>query len=368
MAQENQDPNTAGNDIERDQIAIERIGQARAKLGEQVVILGHHYQRDEIIQFADFQGDSYRLCQEAAKVKARYIVFAGVHFMAESAVILGRPDQTVILPSLKAGCPMADMASLAQVETAWQEIEAVLGGDPAEHVMPITYMNSTAELKSFVGRHGGTVCTSSNARGALTWAFSQREKVFFFPDQHLGRNTGRAMNIPLDEMVLWNPFKPQGGLTAADIQQARIILWDGYCSVHQEFLPAHIDSWRDRYPDINVLVHPECDMSVVDRANYVGSTEFIIKTVEAAPPGSKWAIGTEIHLVNRLIKRHTDKLVVPLSPLSCQCHTMFKISPAALANVLEGLCVGTIINPITVPDEVQVHARVALDRMLTIPA
>jgi quinolinate synthase len=368
MAQENQDPFTAGDDIEADQSAIERIRQARTKLGEQVVILGHHYQRDEIIQFADFQGDSYRLCQEAAKVEARYIVFAGVHFMAESAVILGRPDQTVILPSLKAGCPLADMANLAQVETAWQEIEAVLGGDPVEQVMPITYINSTAELKAFVGRHGGTICTSSNARGALTWAFSQREKIFFFPDQHLGRNTGRAMNISLDEIVLWNPFKPQGGLTTADIRRARIILWDGHCGVHQKFLPVYIDSWREKHPDIKIIVHPECQMAVVDRADYAGSTEYIIKIIEAAPPGSKWAVGTESHLVNRLSKRHTDKLVVSLSPVPSPCDTMSEISPVALADVLEGLCAGTIVNPITVPDDIQRHARVALDRMLTIPA
>ncbi len=354
--------------MEQEQIAVERIRQARAKLGEQVVILGHHYQRDEVIQFADFQGDSYRLCQEAAKAAAQYIVFAGVYFMAESAVILGRPDQTVLLPSLEAGCSLADMANLEQVETAWHEIGAALGGDPVEHVMPITYMNSAADLKAFVGRHGGTVCTSSNARGALTWAFAQREKVFFFPDQHLGRNTGRAMNIALEEMVLWDPFKPQGGLTTADIEQARIILWNGHCDVHQEFFPAHIDSWRNKHPDINILVHPECPMSVVDQADYAGSTEFIIKTVEAAPPQSKWAIGTEIHLVSRLSKRHADKLIVSLSPLPCRCNTMYQISPTALADVLEGLCAGTIVNPITVPDDVQRHARVALDRMLTIPS
>ncbi|MBN1121993.1 MAG: quinolinate synthase NadA [Anaerolineae bacterium] len=371
MVQENQNPYTAKSGTEtqeQEQIAVERIRQARPKLGEQVVILGHHYQRDAVIQFADFQGDSYKLCQEAAKGAAQYIVFAGVHFMAESAVILGRPDQTVILPSLEAGCPLADMANLAQVETAWQEIETALGSDPVEHVMPITYVNSTAELKAFVGRHGGTVCTSSNARNALTWAFTQREKVFFFPDQHLGRNTGKAMNIPLDEMILWDPFKPQGGLTTTDIQQARIILWDGYCSVHQGFLPSHIDEWRNKHPDSNIIVHPECNMNVVDRADYVGSTEFIIKTIEAAPSGSKWAVGTEIQLVNRLGKRHTDKLVVSLSPITCRCDTMYRITTTALADVLEGLVAGTVINPITVPDDIQRHAKVALDRMLTIPS
>ena len=369
MAQENQDPQIieAGAETpEQTQAAIERIKKARAKLGDQVVILGHHYQRDEVIQFSDFQGDSYKLCEQASKVSAQYIVFAGVHFMAESAVILGRPDQTVILPSLDAGCPLADFANLAQVETAWREIESALGSDPDNLVMPITYMNSTAELKAFVGQHGGTVCTSSNAPGALKWAFAQREKVFFFPDQHLGRNTSRAMGISLDEMVLWDPFKPQGGLTTADIQQARIILWDGCCSVHQGFLPSHIDAWRNEHPDINVIVHPECNMAVVDQADCAGSTEFIIKTIAAAPPGSKWAVGTEIQLVNRLSKRHTDKLVVSLSPVTCRCDTMYQITPTALADVLEGLTEGKIINPISVPDDIRRHARVALDRMLTI--
>ncbi|PJF25353.1 MAG: quinolinate synthase, partial [Phototrophicales bacterium] len=282
--------------IEQEAEAIERIKRARAILGDQVVILGHHYQRDEVVQFADFQGDSYQLSKEGAKVAAKYIVFAGVHFMAESAVILGRNDQVVILPNMQAGCSMADMANAEQVLTAWDELEQVFGADPAERIMPITYMNSAANLKAFVGKHGGTVCTSSNARGALEWAFAQREKVFFFPDQHLGRNTGKAMGIPLDQMVLWNPFKPFGGLTDEQILNAKIILWRGHCSVHQQFRPEHVDLWRRHHPDINIIVHPECMMEVVDKADYVGSTSYIVKTIDGAPAGSKWSVGTEIHL------------------------------------------------------------------------
>lgn len=353
--------------IQQEAEAIERIKRARAILGDQVVILGHHYQRDEVVQFADFQGDSYQLSKEGAKVAAKYIVFAGVHFMAESAVILGRPDQVVILPNMQAGCSMADMANAEQVLTAWDELEQVFGADPAERVMPITYMNSAANLKAFVGRHGGTVCTSSNARGALEWAFAQREKVFFFPDQHLGRNTGKAMDIPLDQMVLWNPFKPFGGLTDEQILNARIILWQGHCSVHQQFRPEHVDLWRRHHPDIKIIVHPECMMEVVDKADYVGSTSYIVKTIDGAPAGSKWAVGTEIHLVNRLKNRNPDKFVTLLSPFSCLCATMYRISPIDLANVLENLVEGRVINQIFVDEEVQHYARLALDRMLAIP-
>ncbi len=353
--------------IEQEAAAVERIKRARAVLGDQVVILGHHYQRDEIVQFADYQGDSYQLCKEGANVAAKYIVFAGVHFMAESAAVLGRADQVVILPNVEAGCSMADMANLEQVLTAWDELEQVLGGDPAEQVMPITYMNSAANLKAFVGEHGGTVCTSSNARGALDWAFAQREKVFFFPDQHLGRNTGKEMGIPLDQMVLWNPYKPFGGLTDEQILNARIILWQGHCSVHQQFRPEHVDLWRQHHPDINVIVHPECALEVVDKADYVGSTAYIIKMIEAAPAGSKWAIGTEIHLVNRLKDEYPDKFITLLSPFACLCSTMYRISPLDLANVLENLVEGRVINQITVPDEVARGAKLALDRMLAIP-
>lgn len=353
--------------IEQEAAAIERIERARAILGDQVVILGHHYQRDEVVRFADFQGDSYQLSQEAAKVKAKYIVFAGVHFMAESAVILGRPDQTVILPNMNAGCSMADMANLEQVLTAWDELEQVLMDDPNNRIMPITYMNSAANLKAFVGQRGGTVCTSSNARGALEWAFAQREKVFFFPDQHLGRNTGKAMGIPLEQMVLWNPFKPFGGLTDEQILNAKIILWAGHCSVHQQFRPSHVDLWRQHHPDIKVIVHPECMMPVVDKADLVGSTSFIVNTINKAPAGSKWAVGTEVHLVNRLKNANPDKFVQLLSPFSCLCSTMYRISPLDLANVLENLVEGRVINPITVAPDVQHYAKLALDRMLSIP-
>lgn len=353
--------------VEQEQAAVARIERAKALLGDDVVILGHHYQRDEVVRFADFLGDSYQLSREGAKVAAKYIVFAGVHFMAESADILGRDDQVVILPNMNAGCSMADMANLNQVLTAWAELEDVLGGDPAETIMPITYMNSAANLKAFVGKYGGTVCTSSNARGALDWAFAQREKVFFFPDQHLGRNTGKAMGIPLEQMVLWNPFKPYGGLTDDQIRNARIILWQGHCSVHQQFRPEHVDMWRKQHPDINILVHPECMMEVVDKADYVGSTSYIIDKVTAAPAGSKWAIGTEMHMVNRLKDEQPDKLVALLSPFSCLCSTMYRISPLDLANALENLVAGRVINQISVPDEVKQYAKLALDRMLAIP-
>lgn len=353
--------------VEQEAAAIERIKAIRPTLGDDVVILGHHYQRDEVVQFADFQGDSYQLSVEGSKVAAKYIVFAGVHFMAESAVVLGRPDQVVILPNMQAGCSMADMANLEQVLTAWAELEDVLMDDPENQVMPITYMNSAADLKAFVGEHGGAVCTSSNARGVLEWSFAQRQKVFFFPDQHLGRNTGKKMGIPEDQMVLWNPFKPYGGLTDDQIRNARIILWRGHCSVHQQFRPEHIDLWRKHHPDVNVVVHPECMMEVVDKADYVGSTSYIVKMIEAAPAGSKWAVGTEMHLVNRLKNLHKDKMVELLSPFSCLCSTMYRISPIDLANALENLAEGRVINQIFVPDDVQRNARLALDRMLAIP-
>lgn len=353
--------------VEQEEAAVERIIRAKAQLGDDVVILGHHYQRDEVIRFADFDGDSYQLSKEGAKVSAKYIVFAGVHFMAESAVVLGRPDQVVILPNMQAGCSMADMANLQQVSTAWAELEEVLMDDPAQQVMPITYMNSAADLKAFVGENGGAVCTSSNARGVLEWAFAQRQKVFFFPDQHLGRNTGKAMGIPLEEMVLWNPFKPYGGLTDDQIRNARIILWRGHCSVHQQFRPEHVDLWRKHHPDVNVIVHPECAMEVVDKADYAGSTSYIIDKIEKAEPGSKWAVGTENHLVHRLKNRYSDKMVELLSPFSCLCSTMYRISPLDLANVLENLVEGRIINQITVPENIQHNAKLALDRMLAIP-
>lgn len=353
--------------IEQEAEAVERIKRARAILGDEVVILGHHYQRDEVVQFAEFQGDSYQLSKEGAAVDARYIVFAGVHFMAESADILSRDDQVVILPNMNAGCSMADMANLEQVLTAWAELEDVLMDDPEGHIMPVTYMNSAANLKAFVGEHGGTVCTSSNATGALEWAFAQREKVFFFPDQHLGRNTGKKMGIALEQMVLWNPFKPYGGLTDEQIRNAKIILWQGHCSVHQQFRPEHVDMWRKQHPDVNIIVHPECMMEVVDKADYVGSTSYIIKTIAAAEPGTKWAVGTEVHLVNRLKNQYSDRFVQLLSPFSCLCSTMYRISPLDLANALENLVEGRVINQISVPETEKRYAKLALDRMLSIP-
>lgn len=364
--EEIQETSAKTNLVEREQEAIERIKAARAILGDEVVILGHHYQRDEVVQFADFQGDSYQLSKEGAKVAAQYIVFAGVHFMAESADILARPDQVVILPNLRAGCSMADMATLEQVETAWAELEDVLGDDPTNQIMPITYMNSAANLKAFVGRNGGTVCTSSNAQASLEWAFAQREKIFFFPDQHLGRNTGKLMGIPLDKMVVWNPFKPYGGLTDQQIRDAKIILWQGHCSVHQQFRPAHVDYWRKEHPDMNIIVHPECAMEVVDKADFSGSTAKIIQMIEAAPAGTKWAVGTEMHLVNRIKKQHPDKFITLLSPFSCLCSTMYRISPLDLADILEGLVEGHVTNQIRVPEDIKRDAKLALDRMLMI--
>lgn len=344
--------------------AIERIHAAKAKLGKDLVILGHHYQRDAVVQFADYQGDSFQLSKEGAKVEAKYIVFAGVHFMAESADILSRPEQIVILPNLRAGCSMADMANLEQVMRAWSELEDVLGVDMS--IMPITYMNSAANLKAFVGERGGTVCTSSNAEAALNWAFAEREKVFFFPDQHLGRNTGKQMGIPLEQMVLWNPFKPYGGLSDEQIQNAKVILWQGHCSVHQQFRPQHVDHWRKQEPEINIIVHPECAMEVVDKADYVGSTAKIIDIIAAAPAGSKWAIGTEMHLVNRIKQQFPDKFITLLSPFSCLCSTMYRISPLDLADILEGLVEGRVVNQIIVPDAIKANAKLALDRMLMI--
>jgi len=357
------DPTLVQQEVE----AIKRIERARSILGDDVVILGHHYQRDEVVRFADIQGDSYQLSKEGAKVKAKYIVFAGVHFMAESAVILGRDDQVVILPNMNAGCSMADMANLEQVMTAWAELEEVLGATTEEVVMPVTYMNSAANLKGFVGQYSGTVCTSSNARGALEWAFAQREKVFFFPDQHLGRNTGKKMGIPLEQMVLWNPFKPVGGLTDEQILNAKVILWQGHCSVHQQFRPEHVDLWRKNHSDVQVIVHPECMMEVVDKADLVGSTSYIVKVIDNAPTGSKFAVGTEVHLVNRIKNRNPDKFVTLLSPFSCLCSTMYRITPLDLANVLERLVEGEVVNQIFVPADVKANALVALNNMLAIP-
>ena len=340
-----------------------RIAAAREKLGERLVILGHHYQRDEIIQFADFRGDSFLLSQNAARQKdAEYVIFCGVHFMAETADILTDPNQKVILPNMNAGCSMADMAATDDVMDAWDDLNDVLSGG----LVPITYMNSTAAIKAMCGQNGGIVCTSSNASSSFEWAFQRGEKILFLPDQHLGRNTGVKLDVPLDKMVVWNPFKPLGGLSESQIQDARIILWKGHCSVHTRFSVAQIEDARAKFPDVQVVVHPECVREVVDAADMDGSTEFIIKVVSQAPAGSVFAIGTEINLVNRLANENPDKTVFCLDPVVCPCSTMYRIHPAYLAWVTEGLVADTVVNQVTVDDETAHYARVALERMLSL--
>ncbi|HEX8201225.1 MAG TPA: quinolinate synthase NadA [Isosphaeraceae bacterium] len=341
-----------------------RIAAAKDALGDRLLILGHHYQQDEVIRFADLRGDSYKLARMAAESRTcRWIIFCGVHFMAETADILTAPEVDVILPDLAAGCSMADMADLDAVEAAWADLGEVI--DTAE-LMPVTYINSTAELKAFCGRHGGIVCTSSNARAVLDWAFARRRRVLFFPDQHLGRNTAKAMGIPLDQMALWDPRLPSGGNTAEALRASRVLLWKGHCSVHQMFRPAHVAQFRRQHPGITVLVHPECMMSVVDAADLVGSTEFILKTIAEAPAGSKWAVGTELHLVNRLAAEHPDKEVYFLSPMVCMCATMYRIDLPHLAWTLENLVQGHAVNAIKVPEATAHWARVALQRMLEV--
>jgi quinolinate synthase len=341
----------------------ERIGQARATLGSRVVILGHHYQRDEVVKFADYRGDSLKLSRLAASRKeAEYIVFCGVHFMAESADILRNEHQVVILPDLNAGCSMADMADLEQVEVCW---DAVIGGAEGK-VVPVTYINSTAAIKGFVGRQGGAVCTSSNARKVMEWALRQGKKGLFIPDEHLGRNTAYRMGIPLDEVAVWNPHDEMGGLTEDEIQRARVILWKGHCSVHQRFLPQHVERARKDYPGIRIVVHPECRWDVCEMADDVGSTEFIIRKVEEGGPGNKFAVGTEIHLVKRLAQEHPDRFVVSLDDCGCLCSTMFRISPQHLCWVLENLVAGQVVNQVQVDEETRHWAHLALDRMLEI--
>jgi len=343
-----------------------RIVAAKEKLGERVVILGHHYQRDEVFRHADFTGDSLKLSREAARSKAQYIVFCGVHFMAEVADILSRPEQVAILPDLAAGCSMADMADLARVERCWQELGQVL--DVETEVTPVTYINSAADLKAFCGRHGGIVCTSSNAAWILEWAFTQRTKVLFFPDQHLGRNTGYRMGIPLEEMVVWQPGKPLGGLTEEQIRQARIILWQGFCSVHQMFRPEHIDRFLEKYPDTKVIAHPECAFEVCKKSHHIGSTEAILRTVRASQPGTRWLVGTELNMVNRLRQEMKPKGVDVhfMSPMVCMCSTMFRTDPQHLAWVLENLVEGQVVNRIQVPEADARYAKLALDRMLAL--
>ena len=350
----------------------ERIAAARRRLGRTTILLGHHYQRDEVIRFADFTGDSYKLSKVAAATDAHYIVFCGVHFMAESADLLAHEGQQVILPDLNAGCSMADMAEIGQVEECWETLQKAGARDG--EIVPITYMNSTAAIKAFCGERGGLVCTSSNARQAFEWAFERGQKILFLPDQHLGRNTGHAMGIPLNAMPVYDPWQGltgiAGGIAPERLRAARVILWKGHCSVHQRFLPQHVDKVRAKYPGIHVIVHPECRLEVCQKADARGSTERLIKIVEDAPQGSIFAIGTEIHLVNRLAKRFAPqgKKIVTLDDTGCLCTTMYRISPGHLAGALENLVEGRVVNRIQVRDDVKYWARVALDRMLEIKA
>ena len=344
-----------------------RIAAAKQRLGERLVILGHHYQREEVFRHAHFSGDSLKLSRLAAQSQAEFIVFCGVHFMAEVADILSRPEQTAILPDLNAGCSMADMANLTKVERAWLELHEVLG-DADQTVTPVTYINSAADLKAFCGRHGGIVCTSSNARQVLEWSLGQRGKVLFFPDQHLGRNTGYGMGIPLEEMVAWDFMQPMGGLTPEQIRKAKIILWKGFCSVHQMFRPEQVDAFRAKFPEGQVISHPECSFEVCQKSDYVGSTEFIIKTIAASAPGSRWLVGTELNLVNRLHERHKDegKHVHFMSPTICMCSTMFRIDPQHLLWTLENLLEDKVVNRIRVPENIAADAHRALERMFAV--
>ncbi len=341
----------------------ERIAAAKAKLGKDVVILGHHYQRDEVVKFADFRGDSLKLSQQAGEADARYIVFCGVHFMAESADILRRGNQIVVLPDLSAGCSMADMADIGQVEACWSELRGVTDTDK---IIPVTYMNSTAAIKSFTGERGGAVCTSSNAAAVMKWAFERGEKILFLPDEHLGRNTAYRMGISLDEMIVWDPYEELGGNTPEAIARARVILWKGYCSVHQRFTQEQVAKVRRENPGIRVIVHPECKFEVVQAADEIGSTEGIIRVIKAAPSGSKWAVGTEIHMVNRLSKEVKDRQVMSLDPSVCVCTTMFRITPVHLLWALENLGAGKVVNQISVAERTRKFARAALDRMLSL--
>jgi quinolinate synthase len=342
-----------------------KIWALKEKLGKRLTILGHHYQREEVIQFADFQGDSYKLSQQAAtQTDAEFTLFCGVHFMAESADILGNPDTHVILPNLEAGCSMADMAKPEDVEAAWGELERL---GLTDGLVPITYMNSAASLKAFCGEHGGIVCTSSNASRVYDWAFEQGTKVFFFPDEHLGRNTAVRKGIPFDKMVVWDPFLPMGGNSEEQLANATVILWKGYCSVHARFSVAQIEQARAEHPDVQVIVHPECRYEVVEASDFDGSTEYIIDVITAAPAGTTWAVGTEINLVRRLQARMPEKTIFCLDPIICPCSTMYRIHPAYMLWALEHLDRGEIVNEITVDQTVREHALIALDRMLAVP-
>lgn len=340
----------------------ERIKKAHLELGSKVIILGHHYQRDDVICHADVTGDSYQLSVAASKSKAEFIVFCGVHFMAESADILARDTQRVILPDLGAGCSMADMATIEQVEDAWEQLREI--GVLEQRVVPITYMNSSAAIKAFCGRNGGVVCTSSNVAKLFEAYLKECDKIFFLPDQHLGRNTGAKLCIPLEKMVVWNPQEELGGNDPDQLRSAKLILWKGHCSVHGRFKPWHVDLIRKEIPDVKVLVHPECVYEVVQKSDLSGSTSFIIKTIENAPSGSKWAIGTEVNLVNRLAKRFPDKQIHLLAPDLCMCATMYRIAPQNLAWVLENLLEGVVVNEIVVDEETKRYASVALSKMI----
>ncbi len=342
-----------------------RTKAAKAALGNRVMILGHNYQRDEVIRHAEFRGDSLKLAQIAEQRSDRpYVVFCGVHFMAETADILSRSNQTVILPDMAAGCSMADMAAIEQVEACWDALGRVVPVE--ETVVPAVYVNSAAVLKAFCGEHGGITCTSTNARTVIEWCWARREKILFFPDEHLGRNTANKMGIPREQMIVWDPYMPRGGNTVEAIKRAKLILWKGHCSVHQMFQPAHVDYFRKQYPDVQIIVHPECHEDVVNKADLVGSTEYIIRTVTAAPAGTTWAVGTELNLVNRLKQELTDKKVFFLSSTVCQCATMFRIDAPHLCWAMENLAEGHVVNHIVVPDDEKTWAKVALDRMMAI--
>lgn len=344
----------------------ERIRAAKARLGKKVVLLCHHYQRADIYQHADLTGDSLKLARLAAQSDAGYIVFCGVHFMAEVADILSKPEQTAILPDLAAGCSMADMANLARVGRCWRELSAVLNAE--DEVMPVTYINSAADLKAFCGEHGGIVCTSSNARTIAEWAFARRPKILFFPDQHLGRWTGHTMGIALDDMMVWDPDLEQGGLTAAQIRKAKLLLWKGHCSVHQMFHKGQIEAFRQQYPEGKVIAHPECNFEVCLNSDEVGSTEYIVKTIQSAPAGTRWLVGTELNLVDRLAKEMLPqgKIVQFMSNITCMCSTMQRIDPQHVAWVLENLAEGCVVNAIKVPPHEAALAKVALERMLSV--
>ena len=341
----------------------EGIKEARNILGDELFILGHHYQRQDVIKHSDVQGDSYKLSVLASQAKAKHIIFCGVHFMAETAEVLSAEDQNVILPNMAAGCSMADMADIEDVQDAWNDLDAIFSNK--DQIIPITYMNSTAEIKSLCGENGGLVCTSSTAKKAFQWAFDRAQKVLFLPDQHLGRNTAKSLGIPLEEMVVWDPFKRMGGLSIDEIEKSKVILWKGHCSVHTRFTVEQIENARNEF-DANIIVHPECTTEVVDRSDYVGSTEFIVDTINNAPKGTAWAVGTEINLVNRLSINNKDKKIFCLDPVVCPCATMYRIHPAYLLWVLDGLRAGLIINHIKVSETVKRNANKAIKRMLAL--